>query len=226
MNKIELEIKSLLGSKEKADELKRKMQELDPDFKLLTKNSQLNHYFEPESGNLHTLYEKVAYLFDEDTKRKLENMANKAQSFSVRTRKKDDEVLLVVKASVDDTTSENGISRMEFEEKVPLSLDELDALVLDAGFKYQAKWSRDREEYLYKGLNVCIDKNAGFGHFAEFEKMLNEDEDLQIAKEELQNIMQELGVQELPQDRLQRMFEYYNQNWQDYYGTDKTFVIE
>jgi len=226
MNKIELEIKSLLGSKEKADELKRKMQELDPGFKLLAKNSQLNHYFEPESGNLHTLYEKVAYLFDEDTKRKLENMANKAQSFSVRTRKKDDEVLLVVKASVDDTTSENGISRMEFEEKVPLSLDELDALVLDAGFKYQAKWSRDREEYLYKGLNVCIDKNAGFGHFAEFEKMLNEDEDLQIAKEELQNIMQELGVQELPQDRLQRMFEYYNQNWQDYYGTDKTFVIE
>jgi len=204
MNKIELEIKSLLGSKEKADELKRKMQELDPGFKLLSKNSQLNHYFEPESGNLHTLYEKVAHLFDEDTKRKLENIVSKAQSFSVRTRKKDDKVLLVVKASVDDTTSENGISRMEFEEKVPLSLDELDALVLDAGFKYQAKWSRDREEYLYKGLNVCIDKNAGYGYLAEFEKMLNEDEDLQTAKEELQSVMQELGVQELPPEMARR----------------------
>jgi hypothetical protein len=38
--------------------------------------------------------------------------------------------------------------------------------------------------------------------------------------------MQELGVDELAQDRLARMFAHYNQNWPDYYGTDKTFTIE
>jgi len=39
-------------------------------------------------------------------------------------------------------------------------------------------------------------------------------------------LMAELGVAELPQDRLARMFDFYNQNWPDYYGTDKTFTIE
>jgi len=38
--------------------------------------------------------------------------------------------------------------------------------------------------------------------------------------------MAALGVQELPNARLERMFTYYNQHWQEYYGTDKVFTIE
>jgi hypothetical protein len=38
--------------------------------------------------------------------------------------------------------------------------------------------------------------------------------------------MSEIGLVELPQDRLARMFEYYNNNWEDYYGTEKVFNIE
>jgi hypothetical protein len=38
--------------------------------------------------------------------------------------------------------------------------------------------------------------------------------------------MKNLGVEELSQERLQRMFDYYNKNWAEYYGTDKTFSIE
>jgi hypothetical protein len=38
--------------------------------------------------------------------------------------------------------------------------------------------------------------------------------------------MAELGLDELPQERLARMFEFYNQNWSEYYGTDKTFNID
>jgi len=38
--------------------------------------------------------------------------------------------------------------------------------------------------------------------------------------------MQELGVEELSQDRLERMFSHYNSNWPDYYGTERTFIIE
>jgi adenylate cyclase class IV len=99
---------------------------------------------------------------------------------------------------------------------------------LESGFKYQAKWSREREEYDYKGMNVCLDKNAGYGYLAEFEKVLQggDDSALASARAEIESVMRELGVAELPQDRLERMFAHYNQNWPDYYGTDKVFVIE
>jgi hypothetical protein len=38
--------------------------------------------------------------------------------------------------------------------------------------------------------------------------------------------MGKIGAEELPQERLERMFTYYNTHWQDYYGTDKIFTIE
>jgi len=58
------------------------------------------------------------------------------------------QVILVLKASIDDTTSSNGISRIEFEAVMTdLSLAQLDQLLLDAGFTYQAKWSRERKAY-------------------------------------------------------------------------------
>lgn len=46
------------------------------------------------------------------------------------------------------------------------------------------------------------------------------------AKETIRAAMNALGVEGLPQDRLERMFAYYNANWGDYYGTERTFVIE
>jgi len=35
--------------------------------------------------------------------------------------------------------------------------------------------------------------------------------------------MAKLGATELTQDRLERMFAYYNANWPAYYGTEKVF---
>ena len=42
----------------------------------------------------------------------------------------------------------------------------------------------------------------------------------------LRALMTELGVEELAQDRLERMFAYYNANWPTYYGTEETFTVE
>jgi adenylate cyclase class IV len=224
MSHYEIEIKSLLGDKIAADALKTKMAELDPAHSFTSSNQQLNHYF--AGGNIEELYRQVESLLSAAQKEKLQQIVQKGTDFSVRTRKKDAEVLLVVKASVDAGTSENTISRLEFEESVDCSLDELDEHVLAAGFDYQAKWSRDREEYTYKGANVCIDYNAGYGYLAEFEKLAEDEAELPEIRRELETMMGELGVVELPQDRLARMFEHYNANWRDYYGTTKTFVIE
>lgn len=230
MNTYEIEVKSLLGEATKAKELVEKMITLDPYFKHTGSNKQLNHYF--EGGDMEKLTDLVAPYLSTDQMDELRLMVEKGNSFSVRTRQKDGEVLLVVKASVDAGSSANTVSRMEFERPVSLSLAELDGLLQDAGFQYQAKWSRERDEYKYKGINVCIDRNAGYGYLAEFEKVINDlpaqagESSLETTRAEIYSIMQELGVDELPQGRLERMFAYYNQNWQDYYGTDRVFVVE
>ncbi|MCA9365506.1 hypothetical protein KC723_01300, partial [Candidatus Kaiserbacteria bacterium] len=162
MSHFEVEIKSLLGELEKAEDLKQKMCALDPDCVCIATNKQLNHYF--TGGDIHKLYKNTEHLFDGEQHKKIETITKKGETFSVRTRQRDDEVLLVIKASMDEGTSENTVARMEFEEPVSISLDELDQLVLDSGYEYQAKWSRDREEYKYKDTNVCIDRNAGYGY--------------------------------------------------------------
>lgn len=224
MAQFEIEIKSLLGAEEKATALKAKMCELDPACACVATNKQLNHYF--HGGDINDLYEKTHHLVDGPELDKFNEMLEKGSNFSVRTRQKDDEVLLVVKAAVDGGTSENTVERLEFEEAVPVSLDELDALVLEAGYDYQAKWSREREEYSYKGANVCIDKNAGYGYLAEFERIVEDEDTINEVRAEIDGLMKELEVEELSQDRLARMFDFYNNNWPDYYGTDKTFNIE
>lgn len=224
MSHYEIEIKSLLGERKNAEALKSTMCERDPACACVSQHKQLNHYF--KDGDITELFEAVKQFFSGETLKKLERTIEKGEQFSIRSRQKDDEVLLVVKASMDEGTSENTISRMEFEEPVPVSLEELDRRILDAGFVYQAKWSREREEYSYKGANVCIDRNAGYGYLAEFEKMTDDEEEIGAVRKELEAMMAELGVEELPQDRLARMFDHYNENWSAYYGTDKTFTLE
>lgn len=224
MSHFEIEVKSLLGEQEHALALKEKMSAADPNCRLVSANTQLNHYF--HEGDIAELYKKVEHLFSGAQHDKFQMIAERGTAFSIRTRQRDAEVLLVVKASIDEGTSENTVKRMEFEEPVAISLADLDALVLAAGYTCQAKWSREREEYEYKGANVCLDKNAGYGYLAEFEKIVHDESEADTVRAELDLLMAELGVVELTQERLARMFDFYNQNWAEYYGTEKTFVIE
>ena len=224
MQNFEVEIKSLLGSEERAEALRQQMKRLDPDTRLLDQSSQLNHYF--TGGSLEALAESLRFQCLSAQKcDELALLAKQAKDFSVRTREAQGKALLVVKASVDDTTSSNGISRIEFEEECKLPLGALDAVVLGSGFNYQAKWSRQREAYSCRGITICLDKNAGYGWLAEFEKMVDEKGKVDAARHEIRALMRELNVEELPQDRLERMFAFYNAHWQEYYGTDKTFTV-
>lgn len=224
MPSYEIEIKSLIGDKTKADELVAKMQKSDSGFKSLGSHKQLNHYF--ISGNLKNLFRSTKKIIEPEKVDTFARMSEYARDYSVRTRLADINVILVIKASVDDTTSSNGTARMEFEAKVKLTLAELDKIILDSGFIYQAKWSRERQDFKYKNFNVSIDKNAGYGYLAEFESVIADAEQADSVKSQIRQIMEELGAEELSQARLARMFDFYNKNWQDYYGTEKTFTIE
>jgi len=211
MPSFEIEIKSLLGDKANADQLIEKLKS-DPSFVSVGTHSQLNHYF--VGGDLKALQTKLGIELPE------------AKDFSVRTRQADGKVILVIKMTVDDTSSSNGTARQEFEKVMPMTLDELDQSLLDCGFTYQAKWSRDRQDFKFKNLNVSVDKNAGYGYLAEFESVIEDQTQADSVKSQIRQTMADLGVAELAQDRLARMFDFYNKNWQDYYGTEKTFVID
>lgn len=225
INSYEVEIKCLLGEKGEADKLLVRMKEKDSDLKQVSFHKQLNHYF--MSGDLQELYRNIQEFIEGDKRDTLKLLVENARGFSLRTRQADKKVILVLKISVDEGTSANTVGRIEFEAETPrLTLEELDNLVLKSGFKYQAKWSRERAEYKFRGTNVTIDKNAGYGYLAEFERIIDDEIKVAETKSQLREMVGELELEELDQARLERMFAFYNANWQDYYGTDKVFTIE
>ena len=225
MHSYEIEVKSLLTSEEQAEILIQKMRDSDPQFMALGQHGQLNHYF--TGGCLKSLFVVLKNHTDPTKRARFEDISTRAKEYSIRTRLADKDVLLVIKASVDDTSCANGTVRMEFEARMAsLALGQLDEVLIQSGFAYQAKWSRERREFKYKGLHVSIDKNAGYGFLAEFEIQVEDPKVSESAKKRVRSIMKELDVEELPQDRLERMFDYYNKNWQHYYGTENTFNVE
>jgi adenylate cyclase class IV len=224
----EVEIKSLLGSKENADSLVSKLKKQNPDIKLSSEGKQLNHYFNvPEGVDLKTA---LSALIPEDKKESFDKIIKDGKKLSIRTRQSTDKngekVIFVIKASVGDDSSSNGVKRIEFESQVMISLDALDKVILNAGLTYQAKWSRERQEYVSGDLHVCLDKNAGYGYLAEFEKVTSDEKELEKTRKDLLEFMNTVGVEELAQDRLERMFAHYNANWNKYYGTENTFVLK
>lgn len=227
MDSYEIEIKSLLGTQEVADTLVENMKKLDPGCVKISSSSQLNHYF--EGGEVENLYAAVKDKLSSENKTKFEKIVAIGKNLSIRTREAGNKVILVIKASVDDTTSANGTARLECEAELSqMSLDEVDQLVLSAGYRYQAKWSRERTEYTLPAhdTTVCLDKNAGYGYLAEFERVITDKTLADAVKAELRMLMGTLGTHELMQDRLERMFAHYNQHWSEYYGTDKVFIIQ
>ena len=99
----EVEIKSLLGSKEKADNLISKLKKHDKNIKLSSQGRQLNHYFNvPEKINLKKV---LLGLIPKDKKTSFDKIMKDGKKLSVRTRDADGKVLIVLKASVGDDSS-------------------------------------------------------------------------------------------------------------------------
>ena len=113
MSQIEIEIKSLLGEKSKAEKLISDLSGKGFDLNNIKKSSQLNHYF------TYSDLEKFKQVFGEIVlnKEEFNNILEKGSNFSIRTRETNStKVILVIKASLGEDSSQNGVSRLEFEE--------------------------------------------------------------------------------------------------------------
>jgi len=224
MNTFEVEIKVLLWEEENVKSLIEKLH-IHPDTKHIWWSNQLNHYFLAD-GDFYQLEEKIKTHILPNNHEKLKHILVHGKKHSIRTRDADGKIFFVIKATADETSSENWTARLEFEEETSwLTIHDLDALILDSWFTYQSKWSRKRKDYIYKDFNVSIDKNAWYGYLVEFEKIISNPEEIDQAKQSIRNELNLLWIEELPQDRLERMFAFYNANWPEYYGTEKTFII-
>jgi len=225
---LEIEVKVLLGDKVEADRLLKKMKKNDAQMRLIEESSQLNHYYLP--GSFTKLFKSLEKYFDDSQKEYFDEIAYKGSNHSIRSRWLNGKVLFVLKAgrSINEQGA-NGPNRMEMEVEVPLTIEALDKLIQEAGFVPQSKWSRQRAEYEYKGMHVCLDKNAGYGYVAEFEKIVPKNDNVDNANKaraEILMVLKEVDLEELDQDRLDRMFAFYNKHWPEYYGTENTFVID
>ena len=222
----EVEIKSLLGSPDNAQALRERL--ANHGFEQIGQGSQLNHYFEYTPDDAAGLIELTQKFLTPMAQAEFADQLTNAKKVSIRTRQTDEAVYFVAKLSVGDDSSANGVLRHEIQEAVDMSMAELDQGLLDAGLEYQAKWSREREEYRTEDNDfyVTIDKNAGYGYLAEVELEVSDESELDEARQKIVELMRSLEIVELDQDRLGRMFEFYNQNWRDYYGTEEIFTIE
>jgi len=215
----EVEVKSLLGSKEKAEELKDIIKEVDPDCRLISTSKQLDHYF--EGGDLESLVEDLAFYISDKAYIEIKSLVNR--EIAVCSKDKDGEVFIIIKSSVEDYYDDRGLS---IEKKVPLTLVELDKLITKNGFKCQSKRAVEKEDFIANKIIVSVKKTDGYGYTAEFKAGVESFEEVGIAKHAIHVFMEHLGISELSQDRLERMLAYYNAYWEDYYGTDKVFIIE
>lgn len=219
----EVEIKSLLGSQEATDKLIAKLQESQEGLVEVGQKRQYNHYF--IGGKLELLATAAAPFLDAAQRKALADIAAQAVTWSVRSRQSNDEVILIVKAGVDEGSAVHGHKRLEFEAPVAMTIDELDELILGAGFDREAKWFAERTLYRHGDVTLDVIFSPGYGYMVEFEKVVADEHEAEPARQSIIALMDHLGLKEFDPDLLERMYAYYNAHWQEYYGTRKTFTL-
>jgi adenylate cyclase class IV len=176
-----------------------------------TWEAQLNHYFFADTSVVAAIKEQLNIKGDTpDVK------------LSLRTRSINKGLgILVVKYG---KNPENGEDRTEETYQTNLTIQELDRLIEDCGGSVRSKWSRERVTYTSPQIIVTLDRNAGYGPLLEVEatELTAERED---AFDILDNFAARMDLTPLEPERLERMFQYYEAHWRDYYGTTNVFHV-
>lgn len=224
MRTYEVEAKALLGSAENTERVYAQLCARDPALRLLGESTQVNHYFIGRSPR--AFAEALAPALVPEVRERLREIAEGATDASLRTRADETGASVVAKIAVGDGDSVHGVSRIEFHEPALLPIEELDRLLLAAGFSYQSKWSRKRKEYAYAGMTVCLDFTPGYGFVAEFERVVDDASAVPEARASVLGALADLGLAEVSQELLAKMFAHYNAHWEEYYGTERTFSVD
>ena len=213
---FEVEIKALV---EDNTLVKSKLTNLDYVFK--DKELQLNHYFSYDDYSLAYLFNNLRSYLTTEQELELSNVIGKGNNFSIRTREVNNtNTYFIIKYSVIDENSSNGSIRKELELDLNITINQLDSILLNSELNYTSKWSREREVFNKDNINATIDLNAGYGYLLELEILTNKIEETFLIKDLLYTELNKLGLKELDTKLLNIMFNYYENNWIRYYGTN------
>ncbi|MFS8120212.1 MAG: hypothetical protein ACMG55_17255 [Microcoleus sp.] len=220
----EVELKCLIKDKDVAARLPKMIEQKGYKTELIKEHHQLNDYF--IGGSVKKLADNVKNELSAEEYITLTKIASENTTFSVRARQHNNTVLLIVKASTDGGSANHGTQRVEFEGAMPISLDSLKDTIIASGYTVQARWSADRKIYrISNGLTLDSVFSPGYGYQVEFEKVVFSQDEAHLAEAEIREFVHELGLEQVNKDLLERMFAYYNEHWQEYYGTDKVFTL-
>ena len=92
--------------------------------------------------------------------------------------------------------------------------DKLEKLFLSVGLNVQIKWFRDRHEFDWNGIIVCVDYTKGYGYILELEMMSDENEKDKTL-EIIRNKFDELGIIVTPRKEFDDKYNYYKENWKN-----------
>ncbi len=92
--------------------------------------------------------------------------------------------------------------------------DNLKKLFENLGHKTQIIWLRDRKQFDWNGIKVCLDYTKGYGHIIEFEKRGTE-EDKENILDELKGKFKQLNIELTPREEFEKQYDYYKENWRE-----------
>ncbi len=92
--------------------------------------------------------------------------------------------------------------------------ENLQKLFKTLGHNIEIKWLRNRNQFNWQEIKVCLDYTKGYGYIIELEKMSNEEEK-EKTLEELKQKLQELNIPLTSKQEFENKFQYYKENWRE-----------
>jgi len=92
--------------------------------------------------------------------------------------------------------------------------EQLEKLFLAMGLDVDIKWFRNRHQFDWNGITVCLDYTKGFGHIIELEIMSNEEEK-ETKAAILRAKLNELNIPHTPKEEFNKQYNYYKENWKE-----------
>ncbi len=94
------------------------------------------------------------------------------------------------------------------------NFENLEKLFNTLGHNVEIKWLRKRNQFIWKGITVCLDYTKGYGYIIELEK-ISDEENKEKALEELKLRLRELNIEETPKEVFNEKYNYYKENWRN-----------
>lgn len=221
--KREIEKKYLIKDLKSRDELVSKLYEKFPKLDHSGRKTIISYFYE-RGIDKKKIITAATKMLNADKLAELNAILVNSTEQVVKCRSIDDVNYFTVKGSGSGEDPVHAVNRLEFEVSLELELEEINHLLQEAGINIVSKWSSVRDFYdLDSTIKADIEFVAGYGYKAEFEILINDGESPDLVIKLLDELAGSLGLVEANGKLLAKMYEYYNNHWQEYFKTDKVF---